>query len=59
MIIEQALEIIEDFFVANQVTDPLKGMEIMVKHFKQLSEQEQQALLTFMAEGGEKTVLNQ
>ena len=56
MIIEQALEIIEDFFVANQVTDPLKGMEIMVTHFKQLSKQEQQALLTFMAEGSKKTV---
>jgi hypothetical protein len=57
--IEQSLEIIEDFFVANQVSDPLTGMEIMVKHFKQLSELEQQALLTFMAYGSKKTVVNQ
>ena len=35
MIIEQALEIIEDFFDANQVTDPLTGMEIVANHYKQ------------------------
>ena len=57
--IEQAFEIIEDFFVANQVTDPLTGMEIMVKNFKQLSQTEQQALVTFMAASCKKTVLNQ
>lgn len=56
MIIEQAFEIIEDFFVANQVTDPLKGMEIMVTHYKQLSKQEQEALVTFMAASCEKTL---
>jgi hypothetical protein len=56
MNIEQSFEIIEDFFVANQITDPLTGMEVMVKHFKQLSELEQQALVTFMAEGSKKTV---
>ena len=59
MIIEQALEIIEDFFTANQIVDPLTGMEIMVKHFKQLSELEQQALIAFMDYGSKKTVLNQ
>ena len=59
MNIEQSFEIIEDFFAANQITDPLAGMEIMVNHFKQLSKLEQQALITFMAEGSEKTVVNQ
>jgi hypothetical protein len=59
MIIEQALEIIEDFFAANQVSDPLSGMELMVQHFKQLSQLEQQALITFMDYGTEKTVVNQ
>jgi hypothetical protein len=52
----QAFEIIEDFFVANQVTDPLSGMELMVKHYKQLNKQEQAALVTFMAASREKTV---
>ena len=56
MEIEQCFEIIEDFFVANQITDPLTGMEIMVKHFKQLSQLEQQALVTFMATSSKKTV---
>jgi len=56
MLIEQAFEIIEDFFAANQVTDPLTGMELMVKHYKQLNKQEQQALVTFMAASREKTV---
>ena len=56
MSIDQSFEILEDFFVANQVVDPLCGMELMVKHFKQLSQLEQQALLTFMAEGSKKTV---
>lgn len=48
MIIEQAFEIIEDFFEANQIEDPLKGIELMVGHFKQLNKTEQQALITFM-----------
>jgi hypothetical protein len=56
MNIEQAFEIIEDFFAVNQVIDPLTGMEIMVTHFKQLSKQEQEALVTFMAASREKTV---
>lgn len=56
MLIEQAFEIIEDFFVANQVIDPLTGMELMVKHYKQLNKQEQAALVTFMAASREKTV---
>ncbi len=54
--IEQAFEIIEDFFEANQVTDPLTGMELMVKHYKQLNKQEQAALVTFMATSRKKTV---
>jgi predicted DNA-binding protein len=56
MIIEQAFEIIEDFFVANQVTDPLRGMEIMVANYKQLNKQEQEALGVFMAASREKTI---
>ena len=56
MTIEQSFEVLEDFFVANQVADPLAGMELMVRHFKQLSKLEQQALLTFVAEGSKKTV---
>jgi hypothetical protein len=56
MIIEQAFEIIEDFFAANQIEDPLKGMEIMVAHYKQLNKQEQEALATFMAASREKSV---
>ena len=57
--LEQAFEIIEDFFAANQVKDPLTGMELMVKHYKQLNKQEQEALVTFMAASREKTVVNQ
>ena len=56
MIIEQAFEIIEDFFVANQIIDPLKGMEIMVSNYKKLNKQEQEALIAFMAASREKTV---
>jgi hypothetical protein len=57
--IEQAFEIIEDFFAANQIEDPLSGMELMVKHYKQLNKQEQAALATFMAASRKKTVVNQ
>ena len=53
--LEQAFEIIEDFFVANQIQDPLQGMEIMVKHFKQLTKLEQQALAIFMDASCKKT----
>jgi len=59
MIIERAFEIIEDFFTANQVTDPLTGIEIMVANYKQLNKQEQQALATFMDASRKKTVPNQ
>jgi hypothetical protein len=59
MLIEQAFEIIEDFFVVNQVTDPLQGMEIMVANYKRLTKQEQQALVTFMEASRKKTVVNQ
>ncbi len=59
MIIEQAFEIIEDFFAANQVTDPLQGMEIMVANYKRLTKQEQAALATFMDASRKKTVQNQ
>jgi hypothetical protein len=55
MTIDQSCEILQGFFIANQVIDPLSGMELMVKHFKQLSVLEKQALLTFMAEGNKKT----
>ncbi|CAB4137983.1 hypothetical protein UFOVP328_176 [uncultured Caudovirales phage] len=51
----QAFEIIEDFFIANQIDDPLSGIELMVGHFKQLSQLEQQALITFM-DATKKTV---
>lgn len=54
--LEQAFEIIEDFFVANQIQDPLQGMEIMVAHYKKLSKQEQTALATFMDASRKKTV---
>jgi hypothetical protein len=54
--LEQAFEIIEDFFAANQIVDPLKGIEVMVAHYKQLSKPEQQALATFMAASREKTI---
>lgn len=56
MIIEQAFEIIEDFFVANQIDDPLRGMEVMVSNYKKLSPSEQEALVAFMAASREKTV---
>jgi hypothetical protein len=52
----QAFEIIEDFFAANHIEDPLSGMEIMVAHYKQLSKIEQQALATFMDASRKKTV---
>jgi len=53
--LEQAFEIIEDFFAANQVDDPLTGIELMVAHYKQLNPQEQTALATFM-DASKKTV---
>jgi hypothetical protein len=54
--LEQAFEIIEDFFVANQIEDPLLGMEVMVAHYKQLTKTEQVALATFMDASRKKTV---
>ena len=54
--LEQAFEIIEDFFVANHIQDPLLGMEVMVAHYKQLSKIEQTALATFMEASRKKTV---
>jgi hypothetical protein len=45
--IQEACDTIYRFADVNQV-DPLKGMELMVKHFKQLSKKEQQALIDFM-----------
>jgi len=56
MSIEQSFKVLEDFFVVNQIEDPLKGMELMVGHFKQLNKQEQQALITFMDASRKKTV---
>jgi len=57
--LEQAFEIIEDFFAANHIEDPLTGMEIMVAHYKKLSKTEQAALATFMDASRKKTVVNQ
>ena len=47
--IEEACEIIYCFADANQ-KDPLTGIELMVKYFKQLSPKEQQSLVIFMDE---------
>ena len=57
--LEQAFEIIEDFFEANNIQDPLLGMEVMVANYKKLSKTEQTALATFMDASRKKTVLNQ
>jgi hypothetical protein len=56
MILNQAFEIIEDFFVANHIEDPLTGIEVMVANYKKLSTTEQQALATFMDASRKKTV---
>jgi hypothetical protein len=45
--LEEACEVIYRFADANQ-TDPLTGVELMVKYFKQLSLKEQQSLVVFM-----------
>lgn len=45
--LEEACDVIYRFADANQ-TDPLTGIELMVKHFKQLSPKEQQSLAVFM-----------
>jgi hypothetical protein len=45
--IEEACDVIYQFADANQ-TDPLTGIELMVKYFKQLSPKEQQSLMVFM-----------
>jgi hypothetical protein len=55
----QAFEIIEDFFAANHIDDPLLGMEVMVANYKKLSKIERDALATFMDASKKKTVLNQ
>jgi hypothetical protein len=52
----QAFEIIEDFFAANHIEDPLLGMEVMVANYKKLSSTEQQALATFMDASRKKVV---
>lgn len=49
MNLETAVDTILDFSQANQV-DPLRGIELMVKHFRQLSAREQRALTVFMDE---------
>jgi hypothetical protein len=55
----QAFEIIEDFFEANHIEDPLLGMEVMVANYKKLSKIERDALATFMDASRKKTVQNQ
>ena len=49
MNLEIAVDIILNFSEANQV-DPLKGIELMVKHFRQLSPLELRAIRVFMEE---------
>jgi hypothetical protein len=49
MNLEIAVDIILDFSEANQV-DPLKGIELMVKHFRQLFLTELRAIRVFMEE---------
>jgi len=49
MNLETAVDTILDFSLANQV-DPLRGIELMVKHFRQLSPQELRAIRVFMEE---------
>lgn len=46
--IQEACNTIYRFAEANQV-DPLKGIELMVTHYNQLSKKEQQSLVDFMA----------
>jgi len=45
--LEEACEVIYLFADANQ-TDPLTGIELMVKYFKKLSQKERQSLVVFM-----------
>jgi hypothetical protein len=49
MNLEIAVDIILNFSEANQV-DPLKGIELMVEHFRQLSPTELRAIRVFMEE---------
>jgi hypothetical protein len=49
MKLEIAVDIILNFSEANQV-DPLKGIELMVKNFRQLSPHELRAIRVFMEE---------
>ena len=49
MDINEACETIELFAEVNHL-DPLSGIEVMVKYFKQLSLHERNALITFMEE---------
>ena len=49
MNLEIAVDIILNFSEANQV-DPLKGIELMVEHFRQLSPYELRAIRVFMEE---------
>ena len=49
MNLEKSVDIILDFAQANQV-DPLQGIELMVKHFRQLSALELRAIRVFIEE---------
>lgn len=49
MNIDTAVDVILDFSDANQV-DPLTGIELMVKHFRELSPKELRAVRIFMDE---------
>jgi len=52
MNLDTAVDIILDFSQANQV-DPLRGIELMVQYFRQLSPQEIRAIRTFMDESAQ------
>ena len=49
MTLDEACIIIENFVVANNL-DPLSGIELMTKYFKQIAIHERQALIVFMEE---------
>jgi len=49
MNLEIAVDAILDFSQVNQV-DPLRAIELMVKHFRQLSPKELRAIRVFMEE---------
>jgi hypothetical protein len=49
MNIDEACDVLELFALANNL-DPLTGVEVMTKYFKQISQLERTALIVFMDE---------